>query len=345
VIVLVGLVLAQAGMLGSIAAADEGQQRREIAGELVLDARGPVGERVAAVPGVAWASSEVELPLTVTTTSGSGEDLEIDREDGWALVIDPAAYAQAHAGSDTVRGLTGRVVAAGPGSGGGSPGDTVGVQVGDTDLGTLPIVAEVPDSVSGGADLLLPAGLVPAAELAAAPSRTLLALDPDADRDRVLAALAELGEVLPVSDWIARNAAGQATANVAVFVVLMGLGGLYALLGVINAVVVGTAPRPAEFATARLSGLTRGQVLRGALLESAAVTTIGLLLGLLAAGGAFVSVLAFTGAATGTPTLVVPWEVVAALAGGLYLVTGTTSALSTWAATRRPPTALLGARA
>jgi len=85
-------------------------------------------------------------------------------------------------------------------------------------------------------------------------------------------------------------------------------------------------------------------VLGGALLESAACTTVGLLLGLAAAGGTFIAVLASTAVVTGVPTLVVPWDLAAALAVGLYVVTGVTSLLTGWAATRRPPVALLGAR-
>ncbi|MCO1656730.1 FtsX-like permease family protein [Pseudonocardia humida] len=340
VIVLVGLVLAQATMLTSTTAAGAAEQRRATAGDLVLDATGPVGGDVTDLPGVAWASTEVVLPLTVSW--GSGDDVE--REDGQALVVDPAAYATAHPGREAVEALRGgRVAVAGPGAGAGSPGDTVGVLVGGSDLGPLPIVAGVPDAIGGGADLLLTADAVPAAELAAAPSRTVVALAPDADRDRVLAALAALGTVSTVPDWIAADTAARETTTVAVFTVIMGLGGLYALIGVVNAVVVGAAPRPAEFATARLSGLTRRQVLRAALLESAAVTTVGLLLGGLAAGGSFIAVLALTATMTGVATLAVPWALIGLLAGGLYLVTAVTSALATWSGTRRAPVSLLGA--
>jgi putative ABC transport system permease protein len=344
VIVLVGLVLAQSTMLSSGAAAGEAQQRAGTAGDLVVDATGPVGDRVATVPGVAWASTEVELPLVVTTTSGSGDDVDTDTENGTALVVDPTSYPLAHPGSDIVAGLRGRRALAGPGGGAGSPGTTPTLRVGDTDLGALPIVGALPPGISGGADLLLPPGLVPAAELAGAPSRTLVALASGADEARVAADLAAVGEVRTVPEWIAADSATRDSSSAAVFVVLMGLGGLYALIGVINAVVVGAAPRPAEFATARMSGLTRGQVLRAALVESTAVTTIGLVLGGVAAGAAFVGTLGYTAAVTGTATLVVPWSVVGALAVGLLVVTAVTSALTTWNGTRRPPVALLGAR-
>jgi putative ABC transport system permease protein len=344
VIVLVGLVLAQGGVLTSVGAAGADQLRRGTAGDLVLDARGPVGARVAEVPGVAWASTEIQVPLTVTTRSGDGDEVEVEQDIGSALVVDPAAYPLAHPGSDAVAGLTGRAVAAGPGSGGGSPGDRIEVRIGDTDLGEVPIEAGVTDVITGGADLLVPAALVPAPELADAKSRTLLALALDADREQVLTRLAAIGAVVPVADLLAERAATDSAGQLAVFIVLMGLGGLYALLGVINAVVVGAAPRPAEFAVNRMAGLTRGQVLGAALIESAAVTTTGLVLGLVAAGASWLGVLGNTFAVTGVATLAVPWLLVLGLFVGLYLVTGTTSLLSTLAATRRAPVALLGAR-
>jgi putative ABC transport system permease protein len=85
-------------------------------------------------------------------------------------------------------------------------------------------------------------------------------------------------------------------------------------------------------------------VVRGALVEGAAVTTIGLVLGGVAAGAAFLGTLGYTSAVTGTGTLVVPWSVVGALAAGLLAVTAVTTAVTTWHGTRRPPVSLLGAR-
>jgi len=126
--------------------------------------------------------------------------------------------------------------------------------------------------------------------------------------------------------------------------VIMGLGGLYALIGVINSIVIGAAARRREFAEARVTGLTRGQVVRSALLESAAVTLAGLLLGGLAASAALIAARASTAAVTGVAELDVPWSLVAAVSGVALLVTGATSVITSWSATRRPAVALLGAR-
>jgi predicted lysophospholipase L1 biosynthesis ABC-type transport system permease subunit len=63
-----------------------------------------------------------------------------------------------------------------------------------------------------------------------------------------------------------------------------------ALIAVINAVVIATSERRTEFAVARVTGLSRRQVLRTALVESWAVTTIALLLAGVAAGGSLLGI-------------------------------------------------------
>jgi putative ABC transport system permease protein len=122
------------------------------------------------------------------------------------------------------------------------------------------------------------------------------------------------------------------------------LGGLYALIGVVNSVVIGSAGRRREFAAARVTGLTRGQVVRSALLESSAVTLAGAILGAVAAAAPCISVLAATATVTGHATLDVPWRLVAAVGVVAVVVTSLTSVLSTSSATRPAPVALLGAR-
>ena len=75
----------------------------------------------------------------------------------------------------------------------------------------------------------------------------------------------------------------------------------------------------------RHARLTRGQVVRAALLESAAVTIAGLLLGTVAAAGTFFSVLAVTSAVTGHSTLELAWGPMALIAAIALLVTSVTS--------------------
>ena len=147
------------------------------------------------------------------------------------------------------------------------------------------VVAAVPEAMSGGPDLLLPPGLVPADQLADAPTRTFVTLAPGADPAPVAAALARSGTVRGVDDYLAADAAAaRARSATRSCWWCSGLGGLYALIGVVNSVVIAAAARRREFAEARVTGMTRGQVVRAALLESSAVTAAGLVLGGLAAG-------------------------------------------------------------
>ena len=106
----------------------------------------------------------------------------------------------------------------------------------------------------------------------------------------------------------------------------------------INAVVIAAGERRREFAVARLTGFTRGQVVAGALLESSVVTVTGLLLGWLAA---LATLIGISGAAG---TMVIPWGLFALTVLGAFLVVGATSVWTSLAATRQPPVRLAAAR-
>ena len=338
-IVLVALVVGTAGAGKSFTASGIDELRRQTRADLVVEAGGPVGARIAAVPGVAAASTETSLPATVTT--GHGEDAET--ETVTALVIDPDAYAAAHSAGGALSGLRGRAVAAGPGGDVPSHG-TVRIELPEVDLGQVPVAAAVPTTMSGGADLLLPPGLAPQRLLATAPTRSFVTLDRGADPVAVRAALSRIGTVSGVDNWLRADADARTSTSDKIMLVVIGLGGLYALIGVVNSVVIGAAARRREFAEARVTGLTRGQVIRSALLESWAVTVAGLLLGGVAAAGALLAAVTSTAAVTGRGTLALPWGLIAAVGAVALLVTGATSLITSWSATRRPPVALLGAR-
>jgi putative ABC transport system permease protein len=338
-IVLIGLVLGNAGAGTSFTASGVAQMRQQTRADLVVSATGAAATKITAVPGVAAASTETSVPVSITT--GHGEDAETESLP--ALVIDPAAYAAVHPGSGSLAALRGRAVAAGPGGGVPSHG-TVRVELPDADLGSLPVVAAIPESMSGGASVLLPPGMVPAAQLASAPAVSFVSLDRGADPAHVRAALAEVGEVSDVDSWLIADAAVRNSTNNKIMLIVLGLGGLYAMIGVINSVVIGAAARRREFAEARVTGLTRGQVIRSALLESSAVTVSGLILGGLAAFGTFVAVLTTTSAVTGSATLDLPWTLILGVTALAFVVTSLTSVITSWSATRRAPVTLLGAR-
>ncbi|GAB7043933.1 MULTISPECIES: FtsX-like permease family protein [Catenuloplanes] len=340
VIVLVALVLGQAAASSSFTAAGQREQQRLISADLVVDGPAPDGVRVTAIPGVESASTEVEVPIALTT--GGGE-LAYTRS-ATALLIDPAAYARAHPASGDLTSLREGAVAAGPGADGFSVGDMVSVRVGDRDLGPLPVVVAVPQAIGGGATVLLPAGAMPAEQLTDVPSHTFVRLVPGVSRQRTVSALAEVGTVSGLGAWLERDSAARTATSTGVLIMVMGLGGLYALIGVVNSVVVAGATRPREFAAVRITGLTRRQVVRTAVTESVLVAVAGLFLGLLAAAGTVIGAIATTAAVTGIVTVDVPWLLVGTVVAGTVLVTGVSSALTTWSATREHPVALLGAR-
>ena len=339
VIVLVALVLGQAAASSSFTASGVTEQRRTTGRRPGGRVHRAAGGSVTGCPGGRRLHRD-RVPVTLTTGRGEDEETEI----GSALVIDPQAYAAATPAPATLAALTGAAAAAGPGGDGCPSGDTVRVRLADGDLGALPVVAEVPEAMSGGPDLLLPPGLVPA-------DRPRRRADPDL-RDRwrrrrprpVAAALAESGTVRSVDDYLAADAAAADDISNKILLVVLGLGALYALIGVVNSVVIAAAARRREFAEARATGMTRGQVVRAALLESTAVTAAGLVLGGLAAGLTFIAVLASTAEVTGSATLDLPWTVLGALAVTAFVVTGVTSVITSWSATRPAPVSLLGAR-
>jgi putative ABC transport system permease protein len=155
--------------------------------------------------------------------------------------------------------------------------------------------------------------------------------------------LSALGTVSDLDSWLTADAKARNTTNNRIMVIIMGLGGLYTLIGVVNSVAIGASTRRREFAAARVTGFTRGQVVRSALLESWAVTLCGLILGALAAGATFVAVLATTSAVTGTATLALPWTLILSVTGAVVGVTSAASVITSWFATRPAPVGLLGA--
>ncbi|MDQ0382101.1 ABC transporter permease [Amycolatopsis thermophila] len=186
----------------------------------------------------------------------------------------------------------------------------------------------LPESL-GGAEFLLPQGVV--------------RLAPGADAAAVRAHLATRGEVTTVDDYLAAAGSRQQDTGNGIMTVIMGPAGLYALIAVINAVVIAAADRRREFAVARVTGLTRGQVVRSAVLESGAVTGIGLVLGGLAAALTLIGISSATGRVTGQTVLVVPWGLIAVVVAGAFAVTGVTSLWTALSATRPNPVSLTGA--
>ncbi|MDR6974291.1 putative ABC transport system permease protein [Streptomyces sp. 3330] len=340
VIVLVGLLLGQFTALTSATAAAQHEQRTTTRADLVLEARGDAAARVAGIPGVAAVSTEIEMPAAVTTGRGETAYTELGR----VLVISPQDYRRVHSDSGPLGALQGRAVAAGPAALGISSGDRVGLRIGDVDLGRLPVTAAVPARMAGGATLLLPAGLVPQFMLSDAASHSFITLQSSAEGDSVKAALSRLGAVSTLSEWIDDDTAARTSADTSTLTMVMGLGGVYALIGVVNTLIIAAYSRRTQLAATRIAGFSRTQTLAAAWLETFAVTLIGLLLGLLAAGGTLIAMAMTAASVTGTATVAVPWQLTGAVIVTVVTLASATSLAAAWAATRQRPVTLLAAR-
>jgi putative ABC transport system permease protein len=326
-LVLVALVIGLAGTFDTLSEGAQRQLADDVRGDLV--AAGPVAPDT---PGVAAASTEYALSVDVTTVSRGEGETETDTEEVEALAVDPIAYQQAHklplvAGS--YADLHGQAVAAA----GGDLGSTVRIRVGGQEL-TLRVVAVLPPKLNGGPVYLLPRDLVPPAALG--PAQSIVVLQPGADRAAVAAALPQ--PVSTLDEWIARGDSAQDSLNAGVMKVILGLASLYAVIAVINAVVMAAGERRREFAVARLTGFSRGQVVGSALLESAVVTVTGLVLGWLSALATLIGISGVAG------TVVMPWGIFWLTVLGAFIVVGATNVWTSLAATRATPISLAGAR-
>ncbi len=325
-LILVALLTGLAGTFYSLSAGARDRLAADLHGDLVA-----AGHVSPGTSGVAAASTEYALEIQATTTSYAG-DPGTNTDEVEALAVDPDAYQQAHrlpllAGSyDDLHGHT--VAAAG-----GELGASVRIRVAGQDL-TTRVVAVLPPNHNGGPEYLLPHDIVPVAALG--PARTIVHLEPGADSEAVARTLPQ--PVLPLEDWIAHDDSAQDTLNAGVMKVVLGMAAIYAAIGVINAIVIATGERRREFAVARLTGYSRGQVVASALLEATIVTGTGLLLGWLAALATLIGISGVAG------TLVIPWDIVWLTIPAAFLVVGVTSVWTTLAATRSAPIALLGAR-
>ena len=348
-LVLVGLLVGQFGAMSTIAATSEQQQRRELDADLVVESGGRGTAQLADLAGVALVSAETRVPMSVTRTES--DDDEVETENAMAVAVDPVSYQSVH--RDTVESgsldeLRGRTVAIGPGGGGDGGlglGGVVDAQVGDRTV-ALRIVAVLPASMTGGPDFLLPASLLTGAEAAAGSPRSLVRVAPGVDASAVAERVraSGLGEAITMDEWISRSASAQQDTQTGITAVVMGLGGLYALIAVINAVVIAAAERRREFAAARVSGLSRGQVVRMALIESWAVSAIGVLLGGVAASLTMIGITSALQRIAGLSVVDVPWALVAAVVAGAFVVVGLTSVWTTLSATRAAPVSLITAR-
>ncbi|MEU6857771.1 ABC transporter permease [Glycomyces sp. NPDC046736] len=340
IMVLVAFTASIGGTLVTMNEAARQEQSAAVDGDLVVTTadRDP---GVSQVDGVTAVSAEAEIMFELRFTV---------YEDTWyeprfGLVVDPEAYAQTHA-VEVVEGdladLTGPAVAVSPSEGTEREwrvGDVLPARLDGEDV-EVRIAAVLAPTVAGPNFLLSPDLAPPEA----GPWQHVVQLDSGADADVAAWRLSEFGEVATVEAWVDRAAAEKERLTRDLMIVLLGLTMLYTVIAIVNAVVIAASGRRREFAAARVTGLTRGQVVRSAVAESQAVVLIGLLLGGLAASASVLGVSIAIRNLIGLNVIEVPWPLLIALAAGTAVVVAVTSAVTAWSATRTPPIRLVGAR-
>lgn len=345
-IVLIGLVTGLLGTSLSSTTASQQALRDDTSADLVATSSTGDARGISQVPGVTGTSVEGNRPLVML--NAEHEDLGGDLTPGTAHVVDPEDYRRTHhteeeAGS--LEALHGNAVALGPGRSGElgySLGDTIHVQIGEQKL-KLPVVAVLPMKSYGGPDLLLPKEIGSDPSLTSESAQTFITTASDTEPRQVAEDTQAVlpGPVDDIDTWVQKRAAAEQDAQLRIFTVLLGMASLYALFAAINAVVISAADRRSDFAAARLSGLTRKQVLKMALLESETVTSIGVLLGGVAAGATVLGMRSVLQRMTGIGVVEVPWLAIGGLVATAFIAVGVTSAWTAWSATRANPIMLV----
>jgi putative ABC transport system permease protein len=264
-------------------------------------------------------------------------------EDGWPLQgVTADGAAQTTAASVTagtlaaLRGNTVALPAQHARALGRGVGDTIRMRLGDRAQVELRVVALLSASSQ---TILLPAGLLAAHTTAGRPTQILVRAAPGADTRRLTAGLTKLAGRWPgvtVADRSALTATygEQQQTQAWVNYLLVGMIVAYTAIAVVNTLVLATARRRREFALLRLTGSTRGQVLRMMGMEGVLVAVVGIVLGTAVSTTTLVP---FSVAASDSPMPSGPPWIYLAVVGTAAALALAATLLPTWQALRSPP--------
>lgn len=349
VIVLVSLVISITSALAATTTAVTFEERDHTHADFIVATTGVDVTAIAAVPGVAVVSAESTPDLSVELPMRDSGEATTERFLDGIAAIEPAGYAAVHP-IDPVAGslgaLTGNTIAVMD-----RPTDGVKFRLGDratVAFGTtkvdVRIAAILPERLSTDQQILLPEDLVPADLLASAPTNVLVQVQDNRDVRRVEEAARAYGEVTGIDAWITANAEALQRTNNATLVVLLTLAGLYTAMAVVNAIVIAGTGRRREHAIARLSGLTRSQVVATTAVEALITTITGLLLGLIIVASAIIGIALAARRSVDATVVEIPWTLLVSTTLGTIAVSVTVSASVSYLVTRTSPITLAAAR-
>ncbi|MEI7034182.1 ABC transporter permease [Streptomyces pratensis] len=345
VIITVALAASLMGTTATISEAKAGEAREQITADLVATAGGEgralpdeFVRRAGAVPGV-----------TVSATRSTGVTV---LEEGVALVkseakaVDPAAHAAvshlpvvagrlADLDDDSIvvneEWLTTKV------------GDRVSVWLGDGRKADLRIAAVLSTGTGSNGVYLTERNA------AGAPAdRVDLALPQD-DADTAAAALGAAAkatgvQLLTGDRWVEVHYPRSSENTRLGLWMILGIALIYTGIALANTLMMATSDRVRDLASLRLTGATKGQVLRLVGVEALVVVAVGAVLGAVIAGVNLLGVWSALGLLDVWSDVVVPWGTVAAVIGASALLATVASVLPASFALRVRPVELAGMR-
>lgn len=338
VIVLVSLVMGLQGILDTQTRAAATEATRLLDADLVATGEDLDLAAVEAIDGVALAAPETVVPLQVRLV----EDGATTPGAGTVVAVDPDAFRATHLQEPD----GGDVADFGPGTAVLGPGLDSTVVRGHPDEIVLSVdgakislqeAARMSETLAGRDGFYVDRSVLPA-EVLDGPTSVLVQLAPGADLAAVERALAGAGatSVQTPEGLAAADDDVAERENRSVMAAIVGLGSIYALISVLSTLAIATAQRRGELAVLRLSGLTRRQVQRATVTEALAATTVGLLLGAVAAVLALSGLWAATARVYGVPVIAIPWTLLGAVAVLTAGLTALTAVVATRRATRSP---------
>jgi putative ABC transport system permease protein len=221
-------------------------------------------------------------------------------------------------------------------------GDTVTLRLGDGTPVGVRVVALL--SPPRGQDLvLMPAELVAAHTTDALVPQILVRDAPGTTPDRLTATLAGFGRQhagVGVADHATATAAHDASQQTSAWVnyLFVGIITSYAVLALINTLIVATLDRRREFALQRLVGARRGQVIRMMGMESIVVALVGVALGTIVS---IATLVPFSLTATRSPLPSGPVAIYLVVVAGAALLAVAATVLPTMAALPRRPSTVV----
>ncbi|HEU0073445.1 MAG TPA: FtsX-like permease family protein [Dehalococcoidia bacterium] len=342
VVVLVGLVTGFAGTIGVVNAGSRQETLRSTSGDFIVTSPESLTAELESLSKVRAVSEEVQLDVSLDAEGTT------NHYEGDGLAINQSSFQQTH-NMTIISGdlslLHGETVALTQSFASGlhvHVGDSVAVGIGDVQQ-QLRVVAIFPYTLSGPR-VLLPLETLPDRPydrryiIQAAPRATWESL---VDQIRAVSPTASVAQL---QEWVAqKNDALEEVVAKFTFAVL-GLVSAYMFLATVNAVIISTATRRTEFGVARLTGLTRLQVVQMTLLEAFTVVLVGTLLGLAAAGGSIAGATVAVSAIVGEVVVVLPWELAVAISLSAATTVGLTTAVATVVTTGQQPAAVAASR-